>query len=68
MRIKELLMEGGNVFDGTTPFNHNVIPDILKIINGALKETGIKVIFLTIATKEQCKPLPVLAFILRGRF
>lgn len=44
MRIKELLMEGGNVFDGTTPFNHNVIPDILKIINGALKETGIKVI------------------------
>lgn len=39
-----LLLEGGNVFPDVTPFDHKEVPALLKTINDALKETGIKVI------------------------
>lgn len=42
--MTKILLEGGNVWDDVTPFDHKDIPQILKAINGALAGTGIKVI------------------------
>lgn len=39
-----ILKEGGNVFDGTTEFDHAVIDEILKTVNKSLDGTGIEAI------------------------
>jgi hypothetical protein len=39
-----ILLEGGNVFPDATPFDHKDVPSILKTINDALAETGIRAI------------------------
>lgn len=49
MRIKEIiieskiLLEGGNMFSNATDFDQKFVPNILKIVNGALAKTGISV-------------------------
>jgi len=35
-----ILSEGGNVFQGTEPFDHKIIPDMMKQINGVMAKTG----------------------------
>lgn len=46
MRYKELverrIVEGGNVFQGTEPFDHKLIPDMMKQINSVLSKAGAK--------------------------
>jgi len=45
MRQEDLhLNEGGNVFDGTTDFEHSMIPGIMKSVNTVLSKIGIKAI------------------------
>lgn len=39
-----ILTEGGNVFDGTTDFDHSAIDEILKTVNASLEGTGIEAI------------------------
>ena len=39
-----ILLEGGNVFPDVTPFDHKDIAQILKTVNNALNDTGIKAI------------------------
>lgn len=43
-RLFQLLLEGGNVFSNTTPFDHKYVPEILDHINQALSPTGIQAI------------------------
>lgn len=49
-RIKRLrqedlhLHEGGNVFDGTVGFDHEMIPGIMKVINGVLQKVNAQAI------------------------
>jgi hypothetical protein len=40
----KILLEGGNVFPDVTAFDHKDVPAILKTLNHALGETGIKAI------------------------
>tara|TARA_Y100000389_G_scaffold185457_1_gene204866 strand:+ start:1620 stop:2450 length:831 start_codon:yes stop_codon:yes gene_type:complete len=37
-----ILKEGGNIFQGTEPFDHKIIPDMMKQINKVMKTTGAK--------------------------
>ena len=39
-----ILKEGGNIFPGTTDFDHKLIPDMMKQINSVAKQTGAKVL------------------------
>ena len=39
-----ILKEGGNIFSGTTDFDHKLIPDMMKQINGVAKQTGAKIL------------------------
>lgn len=36
------LTEGGNIFQGTEPFDHKIIPDMMKQINSVTSKTGAK--------------------------
>lgn len=36
------LNEGGNIFQGTEPFDHKIIPDMMKQINSVTTKTGAK--------------------------
>lgn len=38
------LKEGGNIFPGTSDFDHKLIPDMMKQINSVAKQTGAKVL------------------------
>tara|TARA_B110000503_G_C7147888_1_gene413795 strand:+ start:896 stop:1744 length:849 start_codon:yes stop_codon:yes gene_type:complete len=40
----EFLKEGGNIFQGTSDFDHKLIPDMMKQINSVAKQTGAKVL------------------------
>jgi hypothetical protein len=42
--VSSVLKEGGNVFSDVGPFQHEVIGDILAVVNDALSGTGIQVI------------------------
>ena len=45
LRQKDLhLHEGGNVFDGTVGFDHEMIPGIMKVINGVLQKVNAQAI------------------------
>lgn len=37
-----ILNEGGNIFQGTEPFDHKIIPDMMKQINSVTAKTGAK--------------------------
>lgn len=37
-----ILKEGGNIFQGTSEFDHKLIPDMMKQINSVMKLTGAK--------------------------
>ena len=37
-----LLLEGGNIFQGTEPFDHKLIPDMMKQVNSVMAKTGVK--------------------------
>lgn len=37
-----VLNEGGNIFQGTSDFDHKLIPDMMKQINSVTKQTGAK--------------------------
>ena len=39
---KTVLLEGGNVFDGTAPFDHELVPSLLKQLDDVLSTTGVK--------------------------
>ena len=39
-----ILKEGGNIFQGTSDFDHKLIPDMMKQINSVAKQTGAKVL------------------------
>jgi hypothetical protein len=39
-----ILKEGGNIFSGTTDFDHKLIPDMMKQINSVAKQTGAKIL------------------------
>ena len=39
-----ILKEGGNIFAGTTDFDHKIIPAMMKQINSVAKQTGAKVL------------------------
>ena len=39
-----ILKEGGNIFQGTSEFDHKLIPDMMKQINSVAKSTGAKVL------------------------
>lgn len=39
-----ILNEGGNVFANAEPFDHKDVPEILRVINDALNDTGIQAI------------------------
>lgn len=39
-----ILKEGGNIFPGTSDFDHKMIPDMMKQINSVAKQTGAKVL------------------------
>jgi len=39
-----ILNEGGNIFSGTSDFDHKLIPDMMKQINSVAKQTGAKVL------------------------
>jgi len=39
-----ILKEGGNIFAGTTDFDHKIIPTMMKQINSVAKQTGAKVL------------------------
>ena len=39
-----ILNEGGNVFANAEPFDHKDVPEILRVINSALNDTGIQAI------------------------
>ena len=39
-----ILKEGGNIFSGTTDFDHKLIPDMMKQINSVDKQTGAKIL------------------------
>ena len=43
-KVRMILNEGGNVFSDAEPFDHKHVPDILKKINHALADTGIRAI------------------------
>jgi hypothetical protein len=36
------LNEGGNIFQGTSDFDHKLIPDMMKQINSVMSKTGVK--------------------------
>ena len=36
------LTEGGNIFQGTSDFDHKIIPDMMKQINSVMTKTGVK--------------------------
>jgi hypothetical protein len=45
IRQEELhLAEGGNIFDGTVGFDHEMIPGIMKVINGVLQKVNAQAI------------------------
>ena len=37
-----IINEGGNIFQGTEPFDHKIIPDMMKQINSVTAKTGAK--------------------------
>lgn len=37
-----ILNEGGNIFQGTEPFDHKLIPDMMKQVNSVMSKTGVK--------------------------
>ena len=37
-----ILKEGGNIFQGTSDFDHKIIPDIMKQVNSVMSKTGVK--------------------------
>ena len=37
-----ILLEGGNIFQGTSDFDHKLIPDMMKQINAVMSKTGVK--------------------------
>lgn len=39
-----ILKEGGNIFQGTSDFDHKLIPDMMKQINSVAKQTGAKIL------------------------
>jgi hypothetical protein len=43
-QVRPIILEGGNVFDDVSPFKHEVIGDILAVVNDALGGTGIQAI------------------------
>ena len=40
--VESILKEGGNVFQGTEPFDHKLIPNMMKQINQVLSKAGAK--------------------------
>lgn len=42
-KVKEsILKEGGNIFQGTSDFDHKIIPDMMKQVNSVMAKTGVK--------------------------
>ena len=37
-----ILSEGGNIFAGTTDFDHKIIPSMMKQVNSVMTKTGVK--------------------------
>ena len=37
-----ILAEGGNIFPGTSDFDHKLIPDMMKQVNSVMAKTGVK--------------------------
>ena len=37
-----ILKEGGNIFQGTSDFDHKIIPDMMKQVNSVMSKTGVK--------------------------
>ena len=37
-----ILSEGGNIFQGTSDFDHKLIPDMMKQVNSVMSKTGVK--------------------------
>ena len=38
----DILLEGGNIFQGTSDFDHKLIPDMMKQVNSVMSKTGVK--------------------------